>query len=309
MMSTRNVILTVLISAFGFNAFAEDTWGSMFGYDTGTNRYSESSERPVQRRTVRKQRKTRKTVPRAVAKPAPKKVAVKPEPKQIIAKKQTVKEPELNNEVEQDETQAAAPAKTGKVTVSKEALQGQLARFKHVDPKNQIAEEPLQRALTFYAMNQHKISNSRYLGVIDFSKNSAKPRFCIINMKSGETECLKTSHGIGSDGGGGWARKFSNRANSHASSVGYYKTLSTYSGKHGTSLRMDGLSATNSNALSRAVVIHGAWYVNDRNRATTGRSHGCPAVDDAKVSQVIAKLKGGAVIYAWHPNHMAEPSR
>lgn len=307
MMSTRNLILTALIMVFGTSAFAEDsTWGNMFGYDMGYQ------ERPVQRRTVRKQRKVRKAVAKketrkAVAKTAPKassgKVASKPT--NVLKQKVTIEPDDTVDTTEE----ASAPAKTGKVTVSNEALQGQLARFSHIDPKNQIAEEPLKRALAFYAMNQHKLSNTRYMGVIDFTKNSAKPRFCIINMKSGDTECIKTAHGVGSDGGGGWASRFSNRANSRASSVGYYKTLSTYSGKHGTSLRLDGLSATNSNALNRAVVVHGAHYVNDRNRATSGRSWGCPAVDDSRVSQVIAKMKGGALIYAWHPKHMSEPSR
>lgn len=301
-MSTRNLILTTLILVFGASAFAEDTtWGNMFGYETNI------SERPAKRRTVRTQRKAKPR--KTVAKKKETKKVVASKPSKPVAKKQPVIEAPEVAEVDQDQDEAQAPSKTGKVEVSNEALQGQLARFKHVDPRNQIAEEPLKRALAFYSMNQHKISNSRYMGVIDFTKNSAKPRFCIINMKSGETECIKTSHGVGSDGGGGWAKKFSNRNKSHASSVGYYKTLSTYSGKHGTSLRLDGLSATNSNALRRAVVIHGAWYVNDRNRATSGRSHGCPAVDDARVSQVIAKLKGGSLIYAWHPKHMSEPSR
>ncbi len=308
MTSTRNLVLTALILVFGTSAFAEfaedNTWANMFGYQTNGT----VSEAPGTTRTVRTKRKAKpapkKTVTRKVTrKKETKKTVVASKPKSnTIAKKPAPQAPEAN-EVQ------AQPAKAGKIEVSNEALQGQLARFKHVDPKNLVAEEPLKRALSFYAMNQHKVSNSRYLGVIDFSINSAKPRFCIINMKSGETECLKTSHGVGSDGGGGWAKKFSNKSNSHASSVGYYKTLATYSGKHGTSLRLDGLSATNSNALNRAVVIHGAWYVKDGNRATAGRSHGCPAVDDSRVSQVISKLKGGAVIYAWHPKHMSEPSR
>jgi hypothetical protein len=47
------------------------------------------------------------------------------------------------------------------------------------------------------------------------------------------------------------------------SSLGVYKTAETYNGKHGLSLRLDGLSPTNSKARERAVVVHGADYVED----------------------------------------------
>lgn len=300
---------------FGSTAFAEggeeDWLKNIFGYSESMN------ERPAPRR--------------AKARPTPKKVAAKPKvtPKPRVTPKaqpkaqpkvepkadQKVVAPKAPPKVEPAVEPNDAPAKVGKVEIEAGDLDAKLSRFDHVDPQHKIAKQPLRAALAFYATNQHKISNSRYLGVIDFSLNSSKPRFCVINMRTGDTECMKTSHGVGSDGGGGWARSFSNRKNSHASSVGYYKTLSTYSGKHGTSLRLDGLSATNSNALSRAIVIHegmtrsGAHYVSDRNKAPAGRSHGCPALDPLKTQRIIAQVKGGALIYAWHPKFMNSPAR
>ena len=76
-------------------------------------------------------------------------------------------------------------------------------------------------------------------------------------------------------------------------------TGETYDGKHGNSLRLDGVSPTNSNARARAVVMHGADYVSE-GRSKQGRSWGCLALPSPDKDAVIAKLKGGSVIYAAH---------
>lgn len=301
-----------LLSSVPAFADADNDWLSRaFGYSESMN------ARPEPRRAPRRAQPRPAPKPKVAVKPVAPKVVTKPKATQKAEPKATPKaEPKATPKVEPKIEPNDAPAKVGKVQVDPSDLDKKLARFDHVDPQHLIAREPLKAALAAYAMNQHKLSNSRYLGVIDFSKNSSKARFCVITMSSGETECMKTSHGVGSDGGGGWARTFSNRVNSHASSVGVYKTLSTYdSKKHGTALRMDGLSATNSNALGRAIVIHrgmtrsGVAYVSDRNQAPAGRSHGCPALDPQKTQRMIAQLKGGAIIYAWHPKFMNSPAK
>jgi hypothetical protein len=106
------------------------------------------------------------------------------------------------------------------------------------------------------------------------------------------------AHGSGSDkANDGYAEKFSNVSGSNASSLGFYMTAETYNGKHGLSLRLDGLSSTNSNVRARAVVIHGASYVSDSD-IKAGRSWGCPAVSMASKDKVIKMLKGGSIIYA-----------
>lgn len=243
----------------------------------------------VKRKPVFKKKTTRRTVatPKRTTQPNRKKIRKAAAP-QVKAQPQ----------------QVDAPAKIEKFKMSEGEVNAKIRRFSHIKNNGQIAEEPFKRALAFYASNQHKISNSRYLGVIDFTKNSSQKRFCLIDMRDGDVDCMKTSHGRGSDGGGGWARRFSNRHNSHASSLGYYKTMGTYVGKHGVSLRLQGLSPTNSNALSRKVVIHGANYVQDRTRGISGRSHGCPALDRSKVQSIISRIKGGMIIYAWHAKHL-----
>ena len=140
--------------------------------------------------------------------------------------------------------------------------------------------------------------NQNYVAVIDYTLPAWKKRLFIINMKTGSVEAHAVAHGKGSDlNHTGWAKHFSNSGGSDASSIGFYKTGEIYFGKHGRSLRLDGLSSTNNNARDRAVVIHGARYVSDSN--ATGRSWGCPAVSPANIGHVIDVLKGGALIYAY----------
>lgn len=173
-----------------------------------------------------------------------------------------------------------------------------LSKYDHVDPKHQIRDSLLRAALLFYDQNASMIKNKAFLSVIDFSLSSKQARFFIIEMKSGSVWAIHTAHGKGSDANGdGMAEKFSNTSGSDASSIGFYLTAETYSGKHGLSLRMDGLSSTNSNVRARAVVIHGASYVQESS-VIQGRSWGCPAVTMTNRDRVVNSLKGGSLIYA-----------
>lgn len=284
-------------------AYSQDFYSDMFAAkDREREERNENQSTSVRRKkTVRAKARQPKVTRKAAPVAAPKKSAKKVAP---VAPKVPAPAPEVE-EAEEQETQETTTQsqRTQKVPVAPEKMDAKMHQFSHIKANGKIAKEPFRKALAFYAQNQHKFSNHRYIGVIDFTKNSSQERFCMINLKTGSTDCMKTSHGIGSDGGGGRATRFSNRPNSHASSIGYYKTLATYSGKHGTSLRMDGLSNTNSNALKRAIVIHGARYVKEGTRSVSGRSHGCPALDNAIAQNIIHKLKGGALIYAWHADH------
>jgi hypothetical protein len=106
------------------------------------------------------------------------------------------------------------------------------------------------------------------------------------------------AHGRGSDpDGDGFATKFSNAPESKASSLGFYLTGPLYNGSHGRSMRLIGLSQTNSNVLARAVVVHESAYVQEAS-VLQGRSFGCLAVSTAEIRNVLAALNGGALIYA-----------
>lgn len=175
---------------------------------------------------------------------------------------------------------------------------GVLAKYDHLDPNRVVPDSLLKKAVEYYDANLSKIANKNYLSVIDFSKRSTTARFYIIDMKTGKVWAVRTAHGKGSDPQhDGYAKTFSNQPGSNMSSVGIYKTAETYYGSHGLSLRLDGLSSTNSLARSRAIVIHGADYVQEK-AVIQGRSWGCPAVAMDNRDEVISKLKGGSVIYA-----------
>lgn len=159
----------------------------------------------------------------------------------------------------------------------------------------------LKNALNYYLSRASIVKNHDYLGIVDFNINSVKERFFILNLKTGEVEKMLVTHARNSETELGVAGKFSNVVGGEMSSLGFFLTDSEhYVGKHGISLKLDGLSATNSNARERAVVIHGAdyatqWFADTKGRL--GHSQGCPAVSPAKIQGVIEKLKGQAILY------------
>jgi hypothetical protein len=110
----------------------------------------------------------------------------------------------------------------------------------------------------------------------------------------------------GRNTGEGLAERFSNVEGSKMSSIGLYKTAETYYGSNGYSLRLRGLDpGFNDNALSRAIVMHGAPYVSQAiadRLGRLGRSWGCPAVRQEVARTVIDTLKGGALLFAYYPD-------
>jgi hypothetical protein len=173
-----------------------------------------------------------------------------------------------------------------------------VSKYGHLDPAGVVPSDLLTQALAFFDANQGKIKNQAYVTVVDFSKHSGKKRFFVINMASGVVEQHVTAHGSGSDSDNdGLAEKFSNASGSNASSIGYYLTAEVYDGKWGRSMRLDGLSPTNSAARSRAVVFHGADYVLETS-AKQGRSWGCFVLPLNRQDAVIDKLRDGSLIFA-----------
>jgi hypothetical protein len=174
-----------------------------------------------------------------------------------------------------------------------------LSDFDHLDPQHVVPTKPLKQALTYFKTYKDKFPNQRVITVIDFTQHSSKKRMYIVDLKTGAVERHIVSHGQGSDPKNtGYAKIFSNEANSHASSLGFYRTAEVYTGKHGKSLRLDGLSPTNSKARERAVVIHAASYVQE-GASRSGRSWGCPAVDPSVLDRVVNQVKAGSLLYIW----------
>lgn len=173
-----------------------------------------------------------------------------------------------------------------------------LAAYSHLDPQHLVPVNLLEKAVTYFDANKSKFANQKVITVIDFSKNSKSERFWVIDLTSGAVWAMRSAHGKGSDtNDDGQAESFGNAMGSGKSSLGYYRTAETYQGKNGYSLRLDGLSTTNSNVRSRAVVVHGANYVNEIEKIQ-GRSLGCPAVTHANRDKLIDQIKEGSLIYA-----------
>ena len=145
----------------------------------------------------------------------------------------------------------------------------------------------------------------RTLTIIDYSKPSTEPRLWVLDL---ETRSLLyeelVAHGQGS--GENLAKRFSNNPDSHQTSLGLFVTDTTYVGRNGYSLKLDGLEpGFNDRARERAIVMHGAPYVNDeisKSLGRLGRSHGCPAVRDGIARELIDRVKGGGLVFAYYPD-------
>lgn len=157
------------------------------------------------------------------------------------------------------------------------------------------------KALDYRRARGTTFANDRYLAMVDMSQHSKNLRFYLFDLNSGEMERHAVSHGAGSDPErSGYATAFSNVPNSRKTSLGVYKTMGTYIGIHGESLRLVGLEDTNNRALARSIVVHGSKYVSNSSGKKSGRSWGCPALDQRVVANVIGRLKGGAMLVIWN---------
>ena len=143
------------------------------------------------------------------------------------------------------------------------------------------------------------------LAVIDFSLPSSEPRLWIFDLAR-KALVLEDLVAHGRNSGDNLATAFSNREGSHQSSIGLFRAAESYVGRHGYSLRMDGLEpGINDKARDRAIVIHGADYVDPEwieRHGRIGRSQGCPAVRQAVAGKVVDSLKDGQFLFSYYPD-------
>lgn len=175
--------------------------------------------------------------------------------------------------------------------------------FAQVAPlQPQIDPRLKARALLALAAKRSRIPHADVIGISDFSRPSRDPRFYILDVRSGMVTQHLVAHGRGSDPGhSGWLEYFSNSVGSEATSNGAYLTGDTYFGKYGHSLRLYGLDHTNSNALSRAIVVHSAWYAEPQmvqDHGKLGRSEGCFALPGISHAEAMTRLGSGRLLYA-----------
>lgn len=149
---------------------------------------------------------------------------------------------------------------------------------------------------------EEKIPQGKPLTLIDFSLPSSEKRMWIIDMRDGSIiHHGHVSHGRNS--GDLMASRFSNISSSYMSSLGFYLTGETYQGKHGYSLRLDGLEkGFNDKARDRSIVIHGADYAKETfisQSGRLGRSLGCPALPHEIVAEVIDIIKDNSCLFIY----------
>ncbi|HLG39858.1 MAG TPA: murein L,D-transpeptidase catalytic domain family protein [Chitinophagaceae bacterium] len=154
-------------------------------------------------------------------------------------------------------------------------------------------------------VKQGKIINSSVMAIIDYSQSSDQKRLYIIDMKNYKL-LFHTLVAHGRNSGKEWASSFSNKPSSYKSSPGFYITGDTYFGSNGYSLKLNGIEkGINDKALKRAIVMHGAGYVDESyidGQGYIGRSQGCPAVPVDEANDIIDAIKNGACLFIYPGN-------
>lgn len=156
-----------------------------------------------------------------------------------------------------------------------------------------------------YLTGNGQIGNNNIISIADFSQPSSRKRLFVIDLEKRKVLFnTYVAHGINS--GKEYASSFSNAPQSNKSSLGFYETTTTYLGKHGYSLHLQGLEkGINDNAWCRDIVLHGADYVNEdyvQMQGYIGRSQGCPAVPEKMHKPIIDKIRNGTCFFIYSPD-------
>jgi hypothetical protein len=137
--------------------------------------------------------------------------------------------------------------------------------------------------------------NKQYALLVNMSQPSNADRLMVYDIQRQQTIFTsRVMHGKGS--GKALATKFSNQLGSHKSSLGRYVIVGSYRGKFGKAYRLVGLDETNSNALTRSIVLHHSAYVREDR---IGRSDGCPAVSPQALELMNPYLEPGTLLWIY----------
>jgi hypothetical protein len=189
-----------------------------------------------------------------------------------------------------------------------DALRSSLEKkYDNLEHPSKPSFEVYQKAVVGYLnlSAEGKLSDKNLLTIIDFSKSSNEKRIWVIDMKADKVVYHNlVSHGRNT--GNEFARHFSNLPNSNKSSLGFYVTGENYYGKHGLSLRLDGVEkGYNDNARKRAIVMHGADYVDTsytKAYGRIGRSLGCPAVPLDGHESLLRMIAEKTCLFIYYPD-------
>ncbi len=140
---------------------------------------------------------------------------------------------------------------------------------------------------------------------INFRIHSGKYRYFVYDLKNNKIlQKAIVAHGDGSVIKNSESLQFSNVDGSHQSSLGKYEIRESYSGKFGKAYRLDGLEETNSNARSRAIVLHSYYCIPDKESANPAcLSFGCPMLSKNafnETAKYIDQSKQPIILYAFY---------
>ena len=183
-----------------------------------------------------------------------------------------------------------------------EAVYNNLTTNNFMLPQKKIFTKAMEG---YFLLKDKGIIQKDILTLVDYSLSSNENRLWVIDLKNNIILFQSlVSHGRNS--GNEFAAKFSDKPESYQSSLGFYATGETYYGKHGYSLRLDGLEkGVNSNARARAIVVHGADYVSEKfakQNGRLGRSLGCLALKEGLTKEVIDTIKDKSCLYVYYPS-------
>ncbi|MFQ3173023.1 MAG: hypothetical protein ACI8W0_000104 [Flavobacterium sp.] len=199
------------------------------------------------------------------------------------------------------DTEIAEALKTSSES-NEEAIYNNLNSNEMALPKLEGFKEALKG---FYLLKEKGLISRNVLTIIDFSMSSNANRLWVIDLNT-NTILYNSLVAHGRNTGNEFATSFSNVPQSFKSSLGFYSTGEIYKGKHGESLKLDGLEkGINSNARDRAIVIHGAEYVSHsfiKNNKRLGRSLGCPAIPVELTDKIIQTIKDKSCLFIYYPS-------
>lgn len=157
----------------------------------------------------------------------------------------------------------------------------------------------------FYLLKEKGLIQKDILTLVDFSLSSNSKRLWVIDIET-NTILYNSLVAHGRNTGEEYANSFSNANSSFKSSLGFYATGEIYSGKHGMSLKLDGLEkGINDNARDRGVVMHSANYVSNsfiKYNKRLGRSQGCPAIPEESLKGIVNTIKNKSCLFIYHPS-------
>lgn len=158
------------------------------------------------------------------------------------------------------------------------------------------SREAFDEAIKRYNTNSQ--INKRFLSIVDYSKKATEDRMFVIDFVNKKVYATQCAHGKNSgDIGGAVTNTVGfNSEGSHMTGSGAYMVGANYDGKHGFSVRVKGLDASNANAESKDVVIHTADYVKDG-----GRSFGCFAVPPEDIAILSMLANSNSMLYSYVP--------